>query len=45
MSQEEKQFFVELGARVAELRKGLGHDPAATAPTASETTQQTGGVL
>ncbi|HWM70573.1 MAG TPA: helix-turn-helix domain-containing protein [Steroidobacteraceae bacterium] len=39
MSQEEKQFFVELGARMAELRKDLGMTQQQLA-AALETTQQ-----
>ena len=39
MSQEEKRFFVELGARIAELRKELGLTQQQLAD-ALETTQQ-----
>jgi len=39
MSQEEKRFFIELGARIAELRKELGLTQQQLAD-ALETTQQ-----
>jgi transcriptional regulator with XRE-family HTH domain len=44
MSQEAKRFFVELGARIAELRKELGLTQQQLAD-ALDTTQQAGGFL